>query len=170
MPNNRPLRKLLCAQRGECFFCKKPLSQNDASVEHLVARSKGGPNHDENCVVCCKSLNTFLGNKPLKEKIRIFLNQKGSFECPNGNHTTAKKSKPQPLPYYAQVVANLKQRRSAKPATVTTLKRTIASLFSNKLSTDQVDALVAQLQSRRVLTINGNKINYARVSTARDRC
>lgn len=71
------------AQGGQCFFCKKTLPKSDASVEHLVASANGGTNKDDNCVVCCKSLNSLLGSMTLKEKIAVVLNQKGKFKCPN---------------------------------------------------------------------------------------
>ena len=83
----RPLTRLLFAQGGRCFFCREPLPVTEASVEHLVARAKGGSDVDENCVACCKSLNGLLGSMSLKEKIQVFLNQKDQFQCPT-NLTT----------------------------------------------------------------------------------
>lgn len=79
------MSRLLYEQGGLCFFCKLPLPKGDASIEHLVASANGGENNDTNCVVCCKTLNNILGSKPLKEKIRVLLRQKGNFVCPNGN-------------------------------------------------------------------------------------
>ena len=76
------LDRLLFEQGGNCFFCHKNLSKSEASVEHLVAKANGGPNHEDNCVVCCKALNSLLGSKTLKHKIQVVLNQKGSFKCP----------------------------------------------------------------------------------------
>ncbi len=66
-----------------CFFCKAPLPQSEASVEHLVASANGGGNGDENCVACCKAINALLGSMSLKEKIQLVLNQRGEFRCPN---------------------------------------------------------------------------------------
>jgi len=37
----KPLDRLMFAQGGHCFFCKKPLSKSEASVEHLVASANG---------------------------------------------------------------------------------------------------------------------------------
>ncbi|HJP95430.1 MAG TPA: HNH endonuclease signature motif containing protein [Pyrinomonadaceae bacterium] len=166
MPNKR-LTRLLFAQGGLCFFCKKPLPAVDASVEHLDPRCNGGSNRDENCVACCKSLNALLGSRSLKEKIEVFLNQKGQFECPNGvQNKVIKKGPPSPkaakVPeYYAKVVANLRQRGDKKPRTVAKLKNTIASLFPDKLAPNQVDGLVQQLQSRQVIFVAGSKVTYA---------
>lgn len=164
----RPLERLLFAQGGLCFFCKSPLPPAHASVEHLVATCNGGSNRDDNCVACCKALNALLGCMSLKEKIQVVLNQKGQFECPNGVQKKIAKTGPPASPKatklgtaYGQVVANLKQRGKAKPRTVTKLKSTIASLFQNKLSPEELDLLVQQLQGRGVISIAGSKVTYA---------
>jgi hypothetical protein len=161
----KPLTRLLFAQGGQCFFCKHPLPVADASVEHLVASSNGGPDRDDNCVVCCKELNALLGCMSLKEKIQVVLNQRGQFKCPNGVQAKtglegAPKATSVSAERYAQVIANLKQRGSAKPRTVAKLKTTIASLFQNKLSAQELDALIQQLQHQRVISIAGSAIKY----------
>ncbi len=145
----KPLTRLLFAQGGRCFFCREPLPLTDASVEHLVARAKGGSDGDDNCVVCCKTLNGLLGCMSLKKKI---------IKARPQSSQRATKVGPE---RYMQVVANLKQRGSAKPRTVAKLKSTIAALFQNKLSPDEVNALVHQLQSRCVISIAGSKVTYA---------
>lgn len=76
------LDRLLFAQGGQCFFCRKPLPKAEASVEHLNASANGGTNDDGNCVACCKALNHLLGSKSIKEKMQIVLNQRGNFQCP----------------------------------------------------------------------------------------
>ena len=102
----------------------------------------------------------------MKEKIRVVLNQKGQFECPNGIQRKVKKTKRQASKAgrsvagrYAKVVANLKQRE-AKPRTVPKLKNVIVALFQNKLSENEVDALVRQLESHRVISIVQTKLTY----------
>jgi hypothetical protein len=165
----KPLTRLLFTQGGRCFFCEQPLSAADASIEHLVASSNGGSNCDENCVACCKPLNQLLGSMSLKEKIQIVLNQKGQFKCPNGAENEVGETRPQASPKatkaaecnYALLVANLKQRGSAKPRTLVKLKSMIAALFQNKLSDDDVQALVQQLQSRHQISIAGSKVTYS---------
>lgn len=167
MPN-RPLTRLLFSQGGLCFFCEKPLPVSDASVEHLVARSNGGTDKDENCVACCKSVNVLLGCRPLKEKLQLVLNQKGHFKCPNGAQGKVKKRGRQASPkvtklaadHYGQVVANLKQRGKAKPRTVLKLKNLIVALFQKKLSEGEVEALVRRLASHGVISIDGSKLTY----------
>jgi len=81
--STKPIDKLLFIQGARCFFCDKELTKQTASIEHLLASSKGGANNYENCVVCCKQLNGLFGNMTLKEKIQVILNQKGEFTCPN---------------------------------------------------------------------------------------
>lgn len=80
----KPIERLLFAQGGQCFFCDRSLPREQASVEHIVAVTHGGKDNDENCVACCKSLNTLFGRMSLKEKLQILLRQKGPFICPAG--------------------------------------------------------------------------------------
>ena len=80
----KPLDRLMFAQGDRCFFCNVQLPKAEASVEHLVPSSRAGSNSDDNCVACCKAMNALLGSMSLKEKIKVVLNQKGQFSCPNG--------------------------------------------------------------------------------------
>lgn len=76
------LDRLLFAQGGRCFFCQQPLPRSEASIEHLVASANGGKNSEDNCVACCRTLNSLFGSKSIKEKLQIVLNQRGVFHCP----------------------------------------------------------------------------------------
>jgi hypothetical protein len=76
------LDRLLFMQGGLCFFCRQPLPRGEASIEHLVASANGGTNGEDNCVACCRTLNSLLGSKSIKEKLQIVLNQRGDFRCP----------------------------------------------------------------------------------------
>lgn len=161
--STKPLERLLFAQGGVCFFCKKLLSMADASVEHLVASANGGANRDDNCVVCCKSLNALLGSMSLKEKIQVVLNQKGQFKCPNGAQrkpAEAPKAAKAGADRYSQVVLNLEQRGRAKPGTIAKLKSTIGALFQNDLSPQEIESIVLQLQGRGVIAVHGSKVTY----------
>ena len=71
----KTLGRPMFAQGGQCFFCKKTLTKQEASVEHLLASANGGKNSDDNCVACCKTLNALLGSMALKEKVQVILNQ-----------------------------------------------------------------------------------------------
>jgi 5-methylcytosine-specific restriction endonuclease McrA len=76
------LRKMLYLQGGSCFFCGMALAEEDASVEHLNPKSRGGTCTEENEVVCHKTLNHAFGNMDLKRKFEFVLKTKGLFRCP----------------------------------------------------------------------------------------
>lgn len=159
----KPIDRLLFAQGGLCFFCEQPLSGADASVEHLVASANGGGNGDDNCVACCKSLNMLLGRMSLKEKLKVVLNQKGSFKCPNDAAkpapTKVAKAKPAKAKY-GEVVANLKQRGKSKPLTIKKLRSTINSLYQNKLPEKELSSLVQQLRDKGDIVVSGESVKY----------
>lgn len=146
---SRPLDRLLFAQGGLCFFCEQPLPKGDASVEHLVASAKGGSNADDNCVVCCKTVNALLGSMSLKEKIRVVLNQKGHFKCPNGAGQAVD-----------MVMKNLSQRGDAKPKTVKTLTGTIRTLCGKDASEENVAAIIEALRAGGFILVDGTKVAY----------
>ncbi|MCP5407870.1 MAG: endonuclease [Chromatiaceae bacterium] len=167
----KPLDRLMFAQGGLCFFCKKPLSKSEASVEHLLASANGGSNSDENCVACCKAVNALLGSMSLKEKIQVVLNQNGNFKCPNGGvvkKSTTKAKVKSALPATANpidgrvslVVGNLKPRGNSRPRKLKTLRSTIASLFPEKLSESELDALIKKLKAIGKVKIEGTNVTY----------
>lgn len=171
MPTKQ-INRLTFAQGGLCFFCKQPLAKGEASVEHLVASANGGSNNDENCVVCCKAVNSLFGSMSLKEKIQVVLNQNGQFKCPNAVDSSKATSKPKVSHVttsaprskddkYSLVVANLKQRGHSRPRKLKTLKSTIVSLFPKRLPDAELNALVQQLQSMGIVTITGSNVTYA---------
>ena len=61
---------LLHRDGAACWFCGEPLG-SDVTVEHLVARGKGGPDHQDNFVLSHERCNNQADNLPLKEKIDI---------------------------------------------------------------------------------------------------
>lgn len=167
----KQLDRLMFAQGGLCFFCKQSLPKSEASVEHLFARANGGDNNDDNCVACCKALNSLLGCMSLKEKIQVLLNQKGKFNCPNGvaanNSNSIREAVPKSsnptLPKDEQfnlVIDNLKQRGNSRPRTLKTLSSTIVSLFQKNLTESELKALIQRLQSSGKIIIVENKVSY----------
>ena len=172
----KPLDRLMFAQGGLCFFCSAPLGKADASVEHLVPSSRNGSNSDDNCVACCKAINMLLGSMSLKEKIKVVLNQKGAFKCPNGAGnsvpapatpsiaaalvTATTTSIGLPPETVAAVLKNLKTRGNARPRKVKTLKSSIKSLSSLKLSDKNVDELVKHIAALGKIVIDGEKVTY----------
>ncbi|MBK7675866.1 MAG: endonuclease [Candidatus Accumulibacter sp.] len=173
------LDRLLFAQGGQCFFCRKPLSKADASVEHLVASTNGGTNEDGNCVACCKALNHLLDSKSIKDKMQIVLNQRGNFLCPGNvcppsnpaptsNPATAA---PKPLPATTNgastaidlVQSDLKKRGASRPRKLSTLTSTIKALLKQQQkpnSDAEVAKLITELQKRGNLIVTDTKITY----------
>jgi len=163
------------AQGGLCFFCNAPLPKDEASVEHLVPISRAGSNNDENCVACCKTINTLLGSMSLKEKIRVVLNQKGKFICPDGGGTIAQVAPLSPLPTtspaptpkidnYSVVLADLKKRGTSRPRKVETLKSTIRATVKNAkgtLTEAQLETLFKHLQINAKVIVDGEKVSYS---------
>lgn len=54
-----------------CFFCGETITAETATIEHLVGKSKGGPDHDDNLVLAHEACNKGVGPAPLIKKIRI---------------------------------------------------------------------------------------------------
>jgi len=160
------------AQGGLCFFCNMPLPKTEASVEHLVPSSRAGSNSDDNCVACCKAVNALFGSMSLKEKIRVVLNQKGNFSCPNGagpeklSPPAPAKVAPSPpkIDNYVVVVADLKKRGPSRPRKVQTLKSTIRATIKNAKSSiteSQLEALIKHLQTNGKIVIADTKVSYS---------
>jgi hypothetical protein len=60
----------------------------------------------------------------------------------------------------ALIVANLRQRGAAKPRTLKTLTRTVATLFGQKLSDADITSLLRLLEKQGIITITDTKISY----------
>lgn len=178
------LDRLLFAQGGQCFFCRKLLPKADASVEHLVASANGGTNSDDNCVACCKTLNHLLGSKSIKDKLQIVLNQRGDFRCPETTLATVPAASTSAVKAVATavikppngtalpadqermdlVLADLKKRGASRPRKVSTLTSTIRALIKQQqqkaISDAEVAKLIAELQRRSKLIITDTKVAY----------
>lgn len=59
------------------------------------------------------------------------------------------------------IVGDLKKRGSSRPRAVKTLSSTIGSIFQKRLSVQDVDALIEELQRRRFVTVTGSKVSYS---------
>lgn len=153
----KPLERLLFAQGDRCFFCNATLAPADASVEHLVAKANGGPDNDENCVVCCKSLNSLFGRMSLKEKLKVVLNRGGAFRCPNGTGGAARSATSE---HVAVVVSNLQKRGTARPRTIKTLTSTIDALFNGQHAQAEIEAVLNELQHHGVISVDEGKVSY----------
>jgi 5-methylcytosine-specific restriction endonuclease McrA len=60
---NRRRRKarLFELSGGKCFWCRVPLTYEDATIDHVVARGRGGSNALENLVLACEPCNQTRG-------------------------------------------------------------------------------------------------------------
>lgn len=61
---------LLKRDGDQCFLCRLPLG-DDITVEHLVPRTAGGPNHLSNKALAHQSCNLRMGHLSLMEKIAL---------------------------------------------------------------------------------------------------
>lgn len=77
-PNISKIERLRARDGDLCWLCNKhidfkaePNSAKAWSLEHLVATVHGGPNALANMVLCHPPCNRVLGERPLKDKIRL---------------------------------------------------------------------------------------------------
>jgi hypothetical protein len=77
-PRNSLQRKQLALLQRDgslCFYCGMVMSgtpgtQMQMTVEHLVGRAKGGPDHEDNLVLSHEVCNKKVANLPLIEKLK----------------------------------------------------------------------------------------------------
>jgi len=62
--------RLLDRDGEGCFYCGLPLGA-DNTIEHILSRSHGGPNHDENCALAHKDCNRAVDNLPVVAKMKM---------------------------------------------------------------------------------------------------
>lgn len=51
------LARLHAWQEEHCYICNGPYGKNERTVEHIIPRSLGGPNHPQNLVHTCRKCN-----------------------------------------------------------------------------------------------------------------
>ncbi len=113
----------------------------------------------------------------LKEKIRVILNQKGSFKCPN-NKTPATAAKPEPskslnpnqitpaskADSYTIVLVDLKKRGSSRSRKIEILKSTMQTALNNAknpLTATQLESLIRRFQAEGKITLEETKVYYS---------
>jgi hypothetical protein len=71
-PSKTEIRRegLIARDGDECWFCGLALGE-DATIEHLVPRSKGGVNHLDNYVLAHRKCNSDAADKPLVAKLEM---------------------------------------------------------------------------------------------------
>ena len=62
LPRAERLRRALDRDGGACAWCRRALTPDSASVDHLVPRLKGGPAWPENEVAACRRDNRARGH------------------------------------------------------------------------------------------------------------
>lgn len=60
----------------DCFACCWPVTQNDETVDHLVAVAHGGPNHISNKVLMHADCNRRCGHMSAPEKVRMHVDSR----------------------------------------------------------------------------------------------
>jgi len=174
----KPIDRLLFAQGGNCFFCESPLPRDQASIEHLVAQAHGGKDNDENCVATCKTLNGLLGRMSLKEKLKVVINQRGDFQCPNRSPVQTKSvlapaHTPAPQPATKTpaarsreerldlIIKDLKRRGNSRPGKIETLENTVrAYLAQLGEPPGELPSIMRELQTRAYVLIENKKVTY----------
>lgn len=67
-PVYRTLRK---RDGNACFFCLCEVSEDDESIEHIVSRVNGGPDHLANFALAHRVCNARAGHLPVMQKIAL---------------------------------------------------------------------------------------------------
>ena len=157
----KQLERILFLQGNVCFFCRQPIPDGEASVEHLVATSNGGAKDDENCVVCCKTVNAALGSLSVKAKLQVVVNQRGGFACPHMKLVAEVDGVSLDRDRLESVITDLVKRGASRPRRVATLRNTINAVFQNKLSEDDLSWFMDALRSRGYVIVEDTKVSYA---------
>lgn len=65
---NKPTRRnIFIRDNYTCRYCKKQLSADDLSIDHVLPKSRGGKESWENLVTSCKNCNYKKGDKTPEE-------------------------------------------------------------------------------------------------------
>jgi len=67
----KKLNALLFNQGGKCFYCNAVLDINEATIDHVIPRAKGGTDDMYNLVVCCKYANHAFADYSPKHKMAV---------------------------------------------------------------------------------------------------
>ncbi len=65
------LHALITRDGKACWFCFQELEDSEITIEHLVARSSGGPNHLDNLVIACEPCNAKAHTMSVAEKVAL---------------------------------------------------------------------------------------------------
>ena len=161
----KQLQRLLIQQGHKCFFCGHAIPAGEASVEHLDATSNGGEKTDQNCVACCRAMNTALGNLTVKEKIRALLSQPSPFPCPHQAVAEESDAPATQLPpsLLDQVMDMLRRYGDKLPRRKNTLLNAVRG-EAPEVTEEQFNTLFDTLLARGVISMRGVKVLYPGVA------
>ena len=133
-------------------------------MEHLQAVSLGGKKSDENAVVCCKDVNTWLGSRSVKEKFEVVLNHSRESAClapilPKPEGKPEDKIVTQAEKLLPEVLTNLSGRGTARPKTTAKLKNSLATTFK-KTPRKVIEAVLVLLKKRGYTTEKNGTLSY----------
>lgn len=61
------IERLRMATDGRCWYCARPLTRDETTVDHVIPKSKGGKTQDGNLVCCCYACNQRKASLTLEE-------------------------------------------------------------------------------------------------------
>jgi uncharacterized coiled-coil protein SlyX len=67
----KKINPLLFNQGNKCFYCNGILDINEATIDHVIPRAKGGTDDIDNLVVCCKYANQAFADCSPKYKMAV---------------------------------------------------------------------------------------------------
>ena len=56
---------------NDCFFCGKPMPEDDKTIEHLIPLAQGGPDKLSNMALAHEDCNMAFGHMDICEKVKI---------------------------------------------------------------------------------------------------
>jgi len=62
----KALKAALAKHGGTCFYCKKGVTAEDGTIDHVEAVARGGTSDLQNLLISCKPCNTAKGIKPIE--------------------------------------------------------------------------------------------------------
>lgn len=60
-------KNVLIRDNYSCAYCTKKCTLKEATIDHVLPRSRGGKDTYTNCVTCCKKCNSFKDNRTPEE-------------------------------------------------------------------------------------------------------
>ncbi len=57
---------LYLRDKGKCQYCDKRMTKDEATIDHVIPRSKGGKHTWDNVVLCCLGCNQYKGDDLLE--------------------------------------------------------------------------------------------------------